>query len=79
MWKPTTIVGGKLISDEFGLSPREADVLVLLAKHMPVKAIADELFVSFNTARTHVRHVYGKLDVHSRRGLDELIDAFEID
>ena len=66
-----------LIAEEYGLTPREADVFFLLAKHMEVKAIADDLCVSFNTARTHVRHIYAKLDVHNRRELDELIDAFQ--
>ena len=67
-----------LIAEEFGLTPREADVFFLLAKHLEVKAIADELCVSFNTARTHVRHIYAKLEVHNRRELDELIDTYDM-
>ncbi len=42
---------------------------------MDVKSVADELCISFNTARTHVRHVYAKLEVHNRRELEDLVDA----
>ena len=67
----------KMIAAEYDLTPRETDVFILLAKHMEVKAIAEELFVSFNTARTHVRHIYSKLEVHNRRELDDLIDSYK--
>lgn len=56
---------------DFGLSTREADVLELLVVGKDAKAIADELFISFNTVRSHIRRIYVKLDVHSRQ---ELLD-----
>ena len=56
---------------DFGLSTREADVLELLVVGKDAKAIADELFISFNTVRAHIRRIYVKLDVHSRQ---ELLD-----
>lgn len=65
------------IAEDFGLSSRETEVFILLAKHMEAKAIAEELFISFNTARTHIQKVYGKLDVHSRRELLELVDNYK--
>ncbi len=63
------------LSEDCGLSPREQEVFFLLAKGKEAQAIADELFISFNTARTHIRKIYTKLNVHSRRELSELIDG----
>jgi LuxR family maltose regulon positive regulatory protein len=51
------------------LEPRsesELRVLRYLATNLPVPEIAFELVVSANTIRTHTRHVYDKLDVHTR-------------
>jgi DNA-binding NarL/FixJ family response regulator len=47
------------------LSPREVEVLDLLAKGCRYKEIADVLKISYATAHTHIRHIYKKLDVHS--------------
>jgi LuxR family maltose regulon positive regulatory protein len=49
------------------LTPRESEVLALLARHMTNKEIADELVVSPSTIKTHTLNIYGKLGVHSRR------------
>lgn len=48
------------------LTGREIDILRLLRGTMSLHEIADELFVSFNTVKTHSRAVYRKLGVHSR-------------
>jgi LuxR family maltose regulon positive regulatory protein len=48
------------------LSERERDVLLHLASGLSTKEIADTLIVSTNTVKTHIRHVYDKLDAHSR-------------
>jgi LuxR family maltose regulon positive regulatory protein len=48
------------------LSPRETQVLRLLTTHLSHAAMAEELVVSVNTVRSHVKSIYGKLDVHSR-------------
>jgi LuxR family maltose regulon positive regulatory protein len=49
------------------LSERELAVLRLMATILPNSEIAGELFVSVNTVKTHVRSIYRKLDVGSRR------------
>lgn len=51
---------------EAGLSPREAEVLDLLAKGFLYKEIADQMKVSYATVHTHIRHIYEKLHVRSR-------------
>lgn len=63
-----------LLADTVGLTKREADVFVLLAKGKDAQQIADELIVSLSTVRTHTRSIYAKCDVHSRRELRQLVD-----
>ena len=48
------------------LSPREQSVLDCLARGLAYKQIGDELQISINTIRTHLRHIYEKLHVQSR-------------
>jgi DNA-binding CsgD family transcriptional regulator len=48
------------------LTARELEVLHLAASGIPVERIADQLFVSPNTVKTHLTHIYGKLGVHGR-------------
>ena len=49
-----------------GLSPREQEVLELLARGYFYKEITDTLGISMSTVNTHVRRIYEKLHVHSR-------------
>ncbi|MGH7969554.1 MAG: response regulator transcription factor, partial [Limisphaerales bacterium] len=48
------------------LSAREQAVLDCLAEGLAYKQIGDQLGISINTIRTHLRHVYEKLHVQSR-------------
>jgi DNA-binding NarL/FixJ family response regulator len=48
------------------LSPREREVLELLARGDAYKMIADKLSVSIETVRMNIKHIYTKLHVHSR-------------
>lgn len=48
------------------LSPREREILELLAAGFPNKQIADRLGLTDGTVRWHLRHVYHKLHVRSR-------------
>lgn len=50
----------------FGLTSRELDVLRLVASGKSDREIADSLFISYATARTHVRNILGKMDVPNR-------------
>jgi DNA-binding CsgD family transcriptional regulator len=49
-----------------GLSPRECEILALLASGQSNKEMARTLAISPNTIKTHVASVYGKLDVARR-------------
>jgi LuxR family maltose regulon positive regulatory protein len=52
--------------DFWELSPREVEVLRLLPSELSQRELAAELFVSFNTVRTHTRVIFSKLGVSSR-------------
>lgn len=52
--------------DDRGLTARESEVLALLAEGMPNARIAQCLFVSTETVRSHVKQVFRKLGVHTR-------------
>ena len=51
------------------LSPREVDVLKLLANEKSTKQIADELFISFHTVESHRANLFRKLEVKNLAGL----------
>lgn len=48
------------------LSPREREILEMLARGLLQKEIADELSISYWTVQTHIGRIYEKLHVHSR-------------
>ena len=48
------------------LSPREREILEMLANGDLYKEIADKLSIGITTVRTHVQHIYGKLQVRTR-------------
>ena len=49
-----------------GLTSREFDVLKALVEGLDYKQIAQRLFISLDTVRNHIRHIYEKLHVHSK-------------
>lgn len=48
------------------LSEREKEILRGIADGLTYKKLADKYFISPHTARTHIKHIYEKLHVHSR-------------
>ena len=61
------------LAADYGLTPREAEILALMALGRSAKYISEELTVSYNTTRTHVRHSYEKLNIHSKQELIDLV------
>ncbi len=53
-------------AEDFGLTPREREVLVLAADGLSEPRIAEQLFLSPHTVRSHMVNIYGKLHVHTR-------------
>lgn len=63
------------MTERYGLTQRESDVLPLLVKGFSLHGIAEHLGVSDNTVRTHMRNLYKKLGVHSRQDVLELLEG----
>ncbi|WP_058042356.1 response regulator [Streptomyces roseifaciens] len=57
---------GRVRSGRPVLSPRETEILGLLAEGLANKQISRRLFISEATVKTHLVHIYGKLGVDSR-------------
>lgn len=53
-------------ADGTPLSPREDDILRGLVRGLSYKMIADQYNISIDTVRSHIKHIYEKLHVHSR-------------
>ncbi|HMQ63270.1 MAG TPA: LuxR C-terminal-related transcriptional regulator [Flavilitoribacter sp.] len=52
--------------EKLGISPRELEVLQLMAEGCSNQEIADRLFISLNTVKTHTSNLFSKLDVRRR-------------
>jgi two-component system, NarL family, response regulator LiaR len=51
---------------KLGITPRELEVLRHIANGLSNQQIADTMYVSLNTVKTHTSHVFAKLDVQRR-------------
>lgn len=63
------------LPDRLGISSREAQIMLLFAQGHSANWIAEDLVISKNTVRSHIRSIYTKLDVHSRRELLDYLGA----
>ena len=62
------------LAREHDLTHRETDILAMLLRDVPTRAIAEQSQVSVNTVRSQVQSIYRKLDVHSREELVALVE-----
>lgn len=67
------------LATEYRLTARELEILHLLAQRKTVGMIERDLFIANGTAKAHVRHIYQKLDIHSREELFALLDPHPLD
>ena len=63
------------VRERYGLTNREAEVLMLLAEGRSSSYIAGELVLSDNTVRSYVKNIYQKLDVHSKQDVIDFVKA----
>ena len=67
-----------LLAREHKLTPRETEVFGLLAHGRSIPYVREALIISRDTAATHAKHIYAKLDVHSRQELIDLVMSDEL-
>lgn len=65
------------LSERYGLSARESEILPFLARGRGAKHIADKLYISPETVRTHCKRIYDKMDVHTKEELLDLVEKSE--
>ncbi len=61
-----TLAAGPVASGWTSLTRREAAILQLIARGSSYAKVASALGLSIGTVQTHIKHIYGKLSVHSR-------------
>ena len=64
----------RAVAERFGLSPRELEVFMMLARGRDRAYIQEQLVVSRNTVKAHVKHVYAKLGIHTHQELIDLVE-----
>lgn len=63
----------------FELSARETDTLRLAVKGMSARDMAHGLFVAESTVNSHLKSIYRKTDVHSKKELSKLVERYRTD
>ena len=66
-----------LFSEKLHLTEREKEILPLLLEHKNNQEIADQLFLSVGTVKTHVHNIFIKLEITKRNQLFEVYNSFE--
>lgn len=54
------------VKTNYGITPREEEILSLLSKGMLYREVADALFISVKTIKKHIYNIYEKMHVHSK-------------
>ena len=62
------------VANTFLLSRRETEILFFLAKGHNAAYIQEKLYISEGTAKTHIRHIYRKCDVHNQQDLMRMVE-----
>jgi DNA-binding CsgD family transcriptional regulator len=63
------------LTETFRLTKRESEILRLLAQGRSVPYIEEELTLSNGTVRTHVRHIYEKMNIHNKQELIDMVNS----
>jgi len=63
-----------IMMQEAGLTGREIEVCILIQDGFGNKEIASRLFRSLHTVKNHIRHIYQKMNVHTRAQLVSLLN-----
>ncbi|MEG1826799.1 MAG: helix-turn-helix transcriptional regulator [Gordonibacter sp.] len=64
----------RAVCNTYGLSPRESEVFFFIAKGRNAEYIRHSLYISTNTAKTHIANIYKRLNIHSLQEVLDLVD-----
>lgn len=64
----------RLVAQRYGLTARELEVFMMLARGRDRTYIQEQLTVSRNTVKAHVKHIYAKLGIHAHQDLIDLVE-----
>jgi DNA-binding CsgD family transcriptional regulator len=73
-WRLKTEAYAKII----GLTSRQSEILMLLARGYSTKSIEERLYISEHTAKSHIYNIYQKAGVHTRQEIIKLIEQVEL-
>lgn len=63
------------LAREWGLTKREQEIFVMLARGRNGAYIQEHFTLSRNTVKSHIKHIYSKLGVHSHQELIDLVEG----
>lgn len=63
----------EVVAQDFGLTQRELEIMYSLIEGKSRKEIAEDLYITSNTIKTHLHNLYGKLDIHSESDLKAFV------
>lgn len=62
------------LGKEHGLTERETEIFAMLARGRNGQYVMEHYVISRNTVKSHVKHIYAKLDIHSQQELIDLVE-----
>nr|WP_255466443.1 LuxR C-terminal-related transcriptional regulator [Eggerthella hominis] len=63
------------VADEKELTARETEIVLLISQGYTSKTIAEMLYVSPETVRTHTKRIYRKLGIHNRQDIIKFVNS----
>ncbi len=66
------------VANQYLLSARENEVLFYLARGFNAAYLQEKLYISEGTAKTHIRHIYAKTNVHSQQELMRMVNDVQV-
>lgn len=68
----------KRVAEVYELSPRQQEVLTMLARGRNAGYLQEHFYISRSTAKAHIYNIYKKLGVHSQQGLIDFIEDMDV-
>ena len=69
----------RIAVDRYGLSPREAEVMLLVTRGRSVPYVSEHLYMARGTTKAHVTSIYHKMGVKDRQEMIDLIESIPVE